>query len=69
MIESPQAGKITVLVTDLTGKTVIQKVESVGLGSNTIPVDITKLATGRYVVKLQCQSSDCETASAMFNKE
>jgi len=69
MIEAPQAGKITVLVTDINGKTVIQKVESVGLGSNTIPVDITKLATGRYVVKLQCQSSDCETAGAMFNKE
>jgi hypothetical protein len=69
MIEAPQAGKVTVLVTDMNGKTVIQKVESVGLGSNTIPVDITKLATGRYLVKLQCQSSDCETASALFNKE
>jgi hypothetical protein len=69
MIEAPQAGKITVLVTDMNGKTVIQKVESVGLGSNTIPVDITKLATGRYLIKLLCQSSDCETASALFNKE
>jgi hypothetical protein len=69
MIEAPQAGKITVLVTDMNGKTVIQKVESVGLGSNTIPVDITTLATGRYLIKLLCQSSDCETASALFNKE
>src|SRR5436190_9865018 len=69
MIEAPQAGKITVLVTDINGKTVMQKVESVGLGSNTIPVDITKLATGRYLVKLLCQSSDCETATALFNKE
>jgi hypothetical protein len=68
MIEAPQAGKITVLVTDMNGKTVIQKVESVGLGSNTIPVDITTLATGRYLIKLLCQSSDCETAIALFNK-
>jgi len=69
MIEAPQAGKITLLVSDMNGKTVIQKIESVGLGSNTVPVDITKLATGRYLVKLLCQSSDCETAGVMFNKE
>ncbi|TMI70401.1 MAG: T9SS type A sorting domain-containing protein [Bacteroidetes bacterium] len=69
MVDAPQADNVTVIVTDMNGNTVIQKTESLGLGSNTIPVDITKLATGRYLVKLKCQSSDCETTGATFNKQ
>jgi Secretion system C-terminal sorting domain len=69
MIEAPQRDKITIVVTDMSGKIVKQQLENVDTGSNTVPVDIANLASGSYLVKLRCQSSDCETASAKFNKQ
>jgi alcohol dehydrogenase YqhD (iron-dependent ADH family) len=69
IIDAPQRDKITLVVTDMGGKTVIQQQASVDLGSNTVPINIGKLSNGSYLVKLICQSSDCETAAAKFNKQ
>ena len=69
IIEAPQRDRITILVADMGGKTVKQQMASVELGSNTVPVDVAKLASGSYLIKLKCESSDCETASAKFNKQ
>ena len=69
IIDAPNRDKITVVVTDMAGKTVIQQQANVDTGSNTVPVDIAKLAGGSYLVKLTCQSSDCQTAAAKFNKQ
>jgi len=69
IIDAPQRDKITIVVTDMGGKMVIQQQASVDLGSNTVPVNIGKLSNGSYLVKLICQSSDCETAAAKFNKQ
>jgi Secretion system C-terminal sorting domain len=69
IIDAPARDKVTVIVTDMAGKIVKQQQENVDTGSNTVGVDIANLASGSYLVKLKCQSSDCETASAKFNKQ
>jgi hypothetical protein len=69
IIDAPKRDKITVVVTDMAGKTVIRQQANVDTGSNTVPVDIAKLAGGSYLVKLTCQSSDCQTATGKFNKQ
>jgi hypothetical protein len=69
IIDAPERDKITVVVTDMAGKIVKQQLANVDRGSNTIPVDIAALASGSYLVKLRCQSSDCETATGKFNKQ
>lgn len=69
IIDAPKRDKVTLIITDMTGKTVKQQQENVEIGSNTVPVDIAKLAGGSYVVRLICQSSECETALGKFNKQ
>ena len=69
IIDAPKRDKLTLVITDMTGKAVIQQKETVDIGANTVPVDIAKLAAGSYLVKLVCESSDCETAVAKFNKQ
>lgn len=59
--------KVTLVVMDATGKSVIQKIVNVEAGSNTVPVDISHLKSGNYLVKLVC-STDCETMVSKFVK-
>ncbi|MDP4264813.1 MAG: T9SS type A sorting domain-containing protein, partial [Bacteroidota bacterium] len=69
LINAPQRDDVTVVVTDISGKTVKQKQVNVDIGSNTVPVEIASLASGSYLVKLICRSSDCVLATAKFNKQ
>jgi hypothetical protein len=69
IIDAPRRDKVTILLTDMTGKTVKQEQVNVDTGSNTVPVEIAGLAGGSYLVKLICQASDCETATMKFNKQ
>lgn len=69
IIDAPQRDKVTLVVTDMTGKTVKQQLANVGIGSNTVRLDIANLAGGSYLIKLICGSSDCETAVSKFNKQ
>jgi hypothetical protein len=68
LIGAPGHDKVTLLVTDMLGKTVVQHVTEVETGSNTIPIDINVLANGSYIVKLIC-SSNCETTVGKFVKQ
>jgi hypothetical protein len=68
LIGSPGHDKVTLLVTDMLGKTVVQQVTEVETGSNTIPLDISRLANGTYMVKLIC-SSNCEGVVGKFVKQ
>lgn len=67
IIDAPQRDNITLLLTDMAGKTVKQQLVNVETGSNTVPIEISKLAQGSYLVKIICKSG-CETATAKFNK-
>jgi hypothetical protein len=52
LLGSPVKEKITLVVTDMLGKTVVQQDAVVQPGSNTIPIDINRLTNGTYVVKV-----------------
>jgi hypothetical protein len=69
LINAVRRDDITLVVTDVLGRTVKQKAANVETGSNTIPIDISSLASGSYMVKLICKSSDCEDVVAKFNKQ
>jgi hypothetical protein len=69
IIDAPKRDDVTLLIMDAAGKTVKQKQVNVDIGSNTVPVDIANLASGSYIVKLVCRTSDCETAAGKFNKQ
>jgi Secretion system C-terminal sorting domain len=69
IVDAPQRDDITVVITDMSGKTVKQKQANVDIGSNTVPVEIGNLSSGSYLVKLICRSSDCQIATAKFNKQ
>lgn len=67
VVGAPVRDKVTLLVVDMTGKTVLQKVVNVEAGSNTVPFDISQLTVGSYLVKLFC--NNCETAISKFVKQ
>ncbi len=69
LIDAPQRDDVTLVVMDVLGKTVKQKVVNVETGSNTVPVDIGSLASGSYMVKVLCRSADCESAVSKFVKQ
>ena len=69
IIDAPKRDDVTLVVMDVTGKTISQKIVNVETGSNTVPVEIGKLASGSYMVKVVCKSSDCETAVSKFVKQ
>jgi hypothetical protein len=68
IIDAPKRDKLTLVVMDAAGKTVKQQLVSVEIGSNTIPVEISNLAQGGYLVKVVCKEG-CETTVAKFNKQ
>ena len=68
LIAAPNKDKLTLVVTDIAGRKVTQQVVNVETGSNTIPVDITALSAGTYMVKLIC-SNNCESAAGKFVKQ
>lgn len=68
IVATPVHEMITLQITDITGKIVLQKTAAVEAGSNTIPVDISRLTKGSYVVKLVC-GSNCENAAGKFVKQ
>ena len=68
LIAAPGTDRVTVLVTDIAGRTVAKQLVNVETGNNTIPVDISGLSNGTYMVKLVC-SNNCETAVGKFVKQ
>lgn len=69
LIDAPRRDDVTVVVMDALGKTLKQKVVNVEIGSNTVPVEISSLSSGSYLVKVLCKSTDCETAVSKFIKQ
>jgi hypothetical protein len=66
-IQSPINDIVTVVVTDITGKTLLRKQAAVQVGANNLQLDVMQLASGTYFVKLLC-SNGCETAVQKFVK-
>ncbi len=68
IVDAPQKDKVTLVVTDMSGHTVAQKVATVQPGSNTVGVEIATLSSGTYLVKLICQAG-CESEIGKFVKQ
>ena len=67
LIDAPNKDQITLVVTDMAGRTMIQQLVSIETGSNMIAVDISRLTNGTYMVKMVCGSeSNCEASSNSF---
>jgi hypothetical protein len=68
MITSPRTEKLTLVVTDLTGKVVMQTATNVVTGDNLQQLRVDKLAGGTYMIKAIC-ANGCETAVHKFVKQ
>jgi hypothetical protein len=55
------------VVTDLTGKVVMQRAASVVTGDNIATMNVSALAAGSYIIKAVC-ANGCETAVHKFVK-
>lgn len=51
-LASPGAGAVTLLVTDMAGRNIMRKVYSVEAGNNTLPLDVSGLQGGTYIVRV-----------------
>jgi GEVED domain/Secretion system C-terminal sorting domain len=67
-IESPVTENITLFVTDMAGKTLINLRKAVAVGDNNIELNVSALPTGSYLIKAIC-ANGCETTTAKFVKQ
>jgi hypothetical protein len=67
-IASPTAEKVTLVITDLTGKVVMKRSTSVVSGDNVEQLGVAELSAGTYFVKAVC-ANGCETAVHKFVKQ
>jgi len=67
IVATPVRDNITVMITDMAGRTVMQQIANVETGSNTIQLNVAALTTGAYLVQLDC-GNGCEQAPARFIK-
>jgi parallel beta-helix repeat protein len=68
VIISPRAEKVTIVVTDLRGKIVMQEATQLVNGQNQQQLNIRSLAAGTYIIKAVC-ANGCETAVHRFVKQ
>lgn len=68
IIDAPKQDRVTLVVTDFSGRIVKQKAANVESGSNTIPVDISNISKGNYFVKLIC-TENCESTVVKFVRQ
>lgn len=70
IVESPQREDVTLVLMDVSGKTIKQKLVNVEMGSNTIPLQIGELAAGSYLVKVLSRSAEGgESTASKFVKQ
>ncbi len=67
VLASPKAERVTLVVTDLSGKVIKQQIHNAIEGNNNIEVNVNSLSAGTYIIKLVC-ASGCETAIQKFMK-
>lgn len=68
LIDAPNHDETILQVIDINGRLVKQKSAVVETGSNTIPIDITGLVNGTYILKVVCKSNG-EIKTGRFIKE
>ncbi|HNN32248.1 MAG TPA: T9SS type A sorting domain-containing protein, partial [Chitinophagaceae bacterium] len=66
-IVSPAIETVSLIVTDITGKVLIQKNTALAAGDNTKQIDVSALSQGTYLIKAIC-ANGCETTVFKFAK-
>jgi hypothetical protein len=67
LLASPKMSEVTLVVTDVTGKIIMQKTDKVQAGSNNLNLDVRALTNGQYFLKIIC-ADGCETNIGKFMK-
>lgn len=67
-IASPKNDRVSLMVTDLTGRVMLQQPVQIVTGENLLPLNIQTLAQGIYLIKVLCNDG-CETTVKRFVKE
>ncbi len=68
VVAAPSAEKVNLLVTDFSGKVVIQQAAQLVSGDNQLQVPVQQLSSGTYIIKAIC-ANGCETAVHKFVKQ
>ena len=68
VVSSPKADKVTFVVSDITGKVIMNQVMQVVVGDNNLPINVSHIAKGTYTIKAIC-ADGCETAISKFVKQ
>lgn len=66
-VGAPNRDRLTIVVTDISGRMVMQQNMNVETGNNTLPLDISALPDGNYFIKLI--SSNGEVSTGRFVKQ
>jgi hypothetical protein len=66
-ITAPSAEQVTILVTDLSGKVVMQQAATLRAGDNQQQLNVQHLAQGTYIIRAVC-ANGCESAVHKFVK-
>jgi hypothetical protein len=67
-IESPVVDFVTLVVTDMTGKVLMNKMKAMAVGDNNVELNVSTLPAGSYFIKAVC-ANGCETSTAKFVKQ
>jgi hypothetical protein len=67
-ISSPITNNIRLIITDVTGRSLMQKVVQVNTGDNIVVINVADLSAGIYFVKAFCEKG-CDSAVNKFVKE
>lgn len=65
---SPTSERVNIVVSDVTGKVVMNKNVMLVTGDNTLQLNVSSLGAGTYTVKMLC-ANGCETAITKFTKQ
>ena len=68
ILSSPTNDKVTLVITDLAGKTMKQFATQVINGDNNVSLNVESLASGTYMIKAICNNG-CETTVSKFIKQ
>ena len=68
VVTAPTNDQVSLVVTDLAGKVILQKATQVIGGDNNIAVEVSKLPSGTYMIKAVCNNG-CEIPVSKFVKQ
>jgi parallel beta-helix repeat protein len=68
VISSPITEKVNLIVTDVTGKVVLQQTAQLASGDNQLKIPVQILSSGTYIIKAVC-ANGCESALQKFVKQ